>query len=136
MATSRDLFILTSPLFSIRTSVLKDGYSFSKSAKFEQTEIMNRSSPILTYSSPSPIVFQIAFDLVAPQSDATEVVQVVQSLTSLTFPVQPGVKPPPLCQITCGTILNGWACVCEDVDNHMGGYGVWDVNANNPMNAV
>jgi|ERR1700733_1765620 len=133
---SRDLFILITDTFSMRTSVLKGGYGLTKSAKYDQNEIMNRSSPVITYANSSAMVFSIGLDLVALQSADQEVSSVVKTLLSLVFPVQPGVKPPALCKITAGTILQSWPCVCESVDNHIGEYGVWDINDNNPMNAL
>jgi hypothetical protein len=133
---SRDLFILTCSQFSLGTSVLKGGYKLGKSAKFEENEIMNRSSPILTYANSSAIVFGITLDLVALQSAEQEISQVVKTLFALVSPVQSGLAPPPLCQITVGTILQNWKCMCTNVDPQCGENGVWDVDDNNPMDAT
>lgn len=117
------LFVLTAQNgFSFSTSVV-EGFSSTKSANYAQTSIMNRSSPIITYSNSAAIIVSVTLKLVALDAQnfkASDVAQIVQGFRSLCFPVNPGIEGPPLCYLSFGNKaeFNNWSCVCQSVNPH------------------
>lgn len=132
----RVLFYITTGIgFSYATSVLKDGISYQKSSNFQQTNILNRSSPVITYSGSNAITLSVNLELYAINDSALEIIPILESFTSLTFPYRPGILPPPLCWISCPgfKMLREWECVCNSVDSRWN--GPWDENGL-PMTAI
>lgn len=122
------LFYLYAPdaNFTFETSALKGEYTYSKSATFNQNDILGRSSPIITYSKSEAIILNVSVQLIAYDTGAREeVTDVIQSLVALTFPVEEGVKPPPLCQVTIGEFKD-WECVVNNVAVTAGENNIWD----------
>lgn len=140
MAADPAILVLTAENgFSLSTSVLKGGLQVEKAAHFDETVIMNRSSPVLTYNSSSAITINFILQLVATDSanfSAQEVNELVKGLMSLTFPVSPGVNPPPVCTITYGSglFLRTFKCLCTSVGSHMGDENLY-TSSGDPMTA-
>ena len=126
------LFKLEANGFVFETSSLKDGIKWGKQATFTQTPIMNRSSPIITYANSAPTILSVGFDLVAMEDgDQVDLMYVMDSVMSLTFPNDPGIEPPTLCYITLfgeskvSSIFNQWPCVVPSVDCQVGQHQIW-----------
>lgn len=120
------LFKLVTEQFSFRTSLLMGGYRWDKSANFNMTEIMGRSSPIITYAHSTCIILTVTLNLAALDSNAKEEVgDILMSLTALTDPVDPGIKPPPLCKVSVGKDFKNWECVLTNVSCESGGENTW-----------
>lgn len=125
--------------FSFETDVLHDGIRWGKSANFTQTPILNRSSPIITFANSNPIMLSVTLNLFVTSEDEFDggpgyVVRVLESITALTFPVEPGIQPPTLCYITLAgySLFNEWACVLPSFEASHGMHNVWD-NDGSPM---
>ena len=119
------LFKIVSDQFSLRTSLLMGGYRWNKTANFNQTVLMGRSSPIITYSDSSCINLSVTLNFAAFEDAQQDVADILKSLTALTFPVEPGVKPPSLCKVTAGKDFKNWECVLQSVDCESGAENTW-----------
>lgn len=119
------LFKLVTDQFTLKTSLLNGGYKWDKTANFTQTEIMGRSSPIITYANSSVITLTVTLNFAAFEDAVADVADVLKSLTSLTFPVEPGIKPPPLCKVTAGKDFKNWECVLSTVSCDSGAENTW-----------
>lgn len=120
------LFKLVTDQFSFKTSMLSGGYKWEKSANFNLTDIMGRSSPIVTYSNSSAITLSVTLNFAALDEDAQkEVGDVLKSLTALLFPVDPGTKPPSLCKVTAGKDFKNWQCVLQSISCESGAENTW-----------
>lgn len=113
--------------FSFETSCVPSGINWSKSALFNEVAIIARSSPIITYSSSSAIVLPINLEFYAMFGEAQkEVADIQKSFMSLTFPVTPGIQPPPMCRITYGGVFKQWKSVCISASPASGKHNIWD----------
>lgn len=132
------LFRLTSELgFSFATSIIREGFHLSCSANFNQNQIMNRSSPIITYSNTNAMTLAIMLELYALYGDPkTNINDVINSFRALQLPQDPGVQPPSLCKITLGELLTDWECVLVSVDIHYGNNNLYDENGNSHTAAL
>ena len=127
------LFLLETNIgFSFSSSAFEDGFHWSKTANFNQNNIIGRSSPLVTYSNSGPRELDVSIVLVADMlgkdiQGPQNLDDAVSCFEALTFPVEPGWKPPTLCKVTLGT-YSGWQacpCVCETVSPHYGTVPVW-----------
>lgn len=123
--------------FTFETSCMREGYRISKSANFNSSHIMGRSSPIITYADSSSIEVSISFDVVDGIDDNTagpaqseQVSDLVQSFLALEFPIKPGTRPPALCTVTLGQELVDWDCVVTRVELQPGNFNLWGDEGN------
>lgn len=117
--------------FNLKTSVLKSGYSFSKSANFSAQEIINRSSPVYTYRNSNAINISVNLELVAHDAaewNAQKIASLQKALIGLTFPQKSGTLPPPLCYLTFGSgvIFSRYTCLLTSASCTSGAEGVYD----------
>lgn len=125
------LFRLSSKDFFIETSTLRDGIRWGKQANFNQTPILNRSSPVITYSNSSPIVLSVTIEeYVTKRADRKLVIQALQSLTALTFPETPGTMPPTLCYVDMPgyDLFKKWACVVVSLECTSGLHAMYNAD--------
>lgn len=107
---------------------------------FNQTPILNRSSPVITYSNSSPIILSVSLELFVLSSDErTFVTDALQTFTSFTFPEEPGVKPPSLLRVTIPGyekgIFDQWACVLTQIDCQSGNHTLYQKDGS-PLTGV
>ena len=127
-STDPILYQLTTELgFAHVTSILENAYSISKSADFRFTNILGRSSPIVTYTGSDSMKFTCTLPVFKLSGQDQSVANLFQSYLALTFPQQPGIQPPSLCTLSVGNILQGWQCVCTSVTVQPTNR-VWDAN--------
>ncbi len=117
--------------FSLRTSAIKNGITWRKSANFAAQEIINRSSPIYTFRSSSAIDITVNLDLFAHDSgswNAQKIAKLQKALTAITFPQQSGTMPPPICYVTWGSgiVFSHYACLLTNVSCGSGQEGTYD----------
>lgn len=112
------LLTLTSDIVTIVTDLLEPGVGFNKRANWNSQDIMNRSSPVVAYSSSGPLTFSFSFQIFAHDAGSRqEVEKACDAVKGLVYPIDPGIMPPPVCYLTypAGRFDN-WMCVAESVD--------------------
>lgn len=117
MAGGNNLLKLHAPSAGLvlTTSVIGNSFRHSKSVNWSNTKILNRSSGVLNYSNSENETASFNIGLYAMNNADEEVAAAVKALKSLTFPIKPGILPPPLCFLSFGNIFNEWACVVNSV---------------------
>lgn len=139
MAAVPILFTLTAEHgFTFQSSLFEDGFHLSKGALYNGTNIIGRSSPIITYSNSDSMTLEVTLQLVslsrAEGGAIHDIRDCVSSFLSLTFPMHPGVTTPPLCTISLGNLLTDWECVAENVSPHYAAHNLYDSDGT-PMTA-
>jgi hypothetical protein len=122
--------------FFLQTAVIQESFSLSKTANFAQQEIMNRSSPFITYAASGPLMLAVTLSFVAGIGGlvVADINNIGKGLLSLTFPMKSGINPPPVCTINmgAGTIVNNLPFVCTSCDLKWGENNIWD-STGDPM---
>lgn len=131
------LFSITTTLgFSFSSSFFQDGFRYSRQANFNESGIIGRSSPLITYSNTGARDLDVTLEIYADalgddnKPGEIELDNVVAAFEALVMPVKPGEQPPTLCTVTIGTHPNfqDWKCVCVGFDCHYGSVPVWGDN--------
>lgn len=120
--------------FSFKTSVIPEGISLNKGATYSNTEILNRTSPILTFNAGTPLTLDMTFEIV-DLTGSKDTAAIVRAFLGTVVPITPGVEGPGPCKITIGSgaLLEDWQCVCVSVAPRLS--DIWDTNGD-PMKAV
>ena len=126
MPNSPVLFELHSKQFSLFTSVNDGGWRLGASASFNETGIIGRSAPLVTFAHSDSVTLSVLINLAALEDAQSEVADVCLSLISLTKPETPGEQPPSLIQVTLAGILKNWDCVLTQVNEHIAPHPVFD----------
>jgi len=115
--------------WSLRTTILPEGVSDNKSARWDSTDIINRSSPFLTYSGSDSSEISFSIQLFATEAGRIQedIVRPLQALKSLVYPVAPGLIPPSRCYINFGGIIGptNFTGVCRSVSRQMPRDNAW-----------
>lgn len=123
--------------------MFQDGFRFGKQAHFNETSIIGRSSPIITYGGSSSLTLDVTLELYSDglgdgAAGSSNLDDIIMSLLALTYPKQSGIQPAPLCQVTIGSLplFQNWKCVCNSVDPHYGSQPIWTPNGTARMAQV
>jgi len=99
----------------LETSVIGSTLQHSKSARWDSQAIMNRSSGVLNYSGSDNESVGFTIGFYAQRDALAEVINPINALRALAFPVRPGVIPPSVCYLDFSDVFHNWACVVQQV---------------------